>query len=208
MSALRIVIFAKAPRAGRVKTRLVPALGADGAARLAERMLRHTVSQALLADLGMVELCGSPADDPYWNAFNDVAGLTCSDQGDGDLGARLARAARRVIDGGASILLTGTDCPALDASLLNSAATALHEADAVLVPALDGGYVALGLRRYHPEIFARMPWSTDAVAATTLSRIRQLGWSLIQLAAEQDIDEPADLDRLPSFLRRDPAEQH
>ena len=203
MNPLRIVIFAKAPRPGQVKTRLIPALGAEGAAALAARMMHHTVNEALASSLGFVELCRSPAEDQYWLAWNGVAGLDLSDQDEGDLGARMARAARRAIDRGESILLIGTDCPALDRLRLHTIADALRESDAVLVPAHDGGYVALALRCFHRQIFEDIPWSTDAVAPLTLSRLRRLGWVVSVLASERDIDEPNDLPHLPPSLWND-----
>lgn len=197
---LRIVILAKAPHPGQAKTRLIPALGAQGAAALAERMLHHTATEALAARLGTVELCRSPAEDPYWLTWQGTAGLRFGDQGAGDLGERMARAARRIIAGGEAVLLIGTDCPALDRRRLQAVADALRETDVVLVPARDGGYVALGLCRFHRQIFADIPWSTDAVAAETLRRIRSLGWAVTVLAPETDIDEPEDLPHLPRFL--------
>jgi rSAM/selenodomain-associated transferase 1 len=203
MTTLRIVIFAKVPLPGLVKTRLIPALGAQGAATLAERMLRHTVGEALAAELGTVELCCSPAEDPYWLAWNDIAGLDLSDQGDGDLGARMARTTGRIIESGESALLIGTDCPALDRRHLHMVAKRLREADAVMVPAHDGGYVALAVRRYHPRIFEHIPWSTAAVAASTLGRLHGLGWAVTVMASEQDIDDPEDLSRLPPSLQSD-----
>lgn len=201
MTPLRIVVFAKAPHPGQVKTRLIPALGAQGAAALAERMLRHTLAEALAAKLGTVELCRSPSEDPYWLAWRDIDGLDLSDQGDGDLGARMARATERIIERGQAALLIGTDCPALERSQLQLIAAALRETDAVMVPAHDGGYVALAVRRFHPRIFAGIPWSTAAVAAATLDQLHGLGWAVTVMAAEHDIDEPEDLSRLPQSLR-------
>jgi rSAM/selenodomain-associated transferase 1 len=120
-----------------------------------------------------------------------------SEQGDGDLGVRMARRARQAIESGESILLIGTDCPKLDAARLRKAATALQESDAVLVPAADGGYVLLGLRNFHETVFTGIPWSTDTVATETLYRMRQLGWTVQRHPVLHDIDEPADLRWLP-----------
>ena len=192
-AATRIVIFAKAPVPGSVKTRLIPALGEDGAAELAQRMLADTVAHALAAGLGPPELCATPhPDDPAW-AGHLPAGVKLSDQGPGDLGQRLAAAAKRVIDGGERILLIGTDCPALDARRLQEAAAQLDRHDAVIHPALDGGYVLLGLKRTDTSIFGDIAWSTRTVAATTIARIAALGWSLYVGETLQDVDEPADL---------------
>ena len=102
----RIVIFAKAPVAGLAKTRLIPALGAQGAALLATALLDHAVAQALASGVGPVELCVTPAPaDPLWSGLAPQATLTWSDQGDGDLGERMARAAQRVLDAGEPVLL-------------------------------------------------------------------------------------------------------
>ncbi len=191
----RVVVFAKAPVAGRVKTRLIPSLGAEGAAAFAARMLYDTLAQAQASGLD-VELCADrdPAA-PEWQAFLP-AHVPCTPQGAGDLGERLARAAQRVIGGGESALLIGTDCPALDADRLTEAAARLRTHDAVIYPAADGGYVLLGLNRFHSSVFGGIAWSTDSVAGTTMRRIEALGWSLFRGDTLLDIDEPADLESL------------
>lgn len=187
----RVVIFAKAPVAGAVKTRLIPALGADGAAALAVRMLKATVAEAVESGLE-VELCVSPdADAPQWRSL--LPSVSVTDQGGGDLGQRLSRAAERVIGDGRAVLLIGTDCPQLGASALREAAARLDDHDAVLVPALDGGYVLLGLNRFDARVFDGITWSTSVVAAQTTERIAALGWSLHVGTPMRDIDEPADL---------------
>jgi rSAM/selenodomain-associated transferase 1 len=192
--ATRIVIFAKAPVAGKAKTRLIPMLGEKGAARLAQRMLADTVVHAKAAGLGMPELCATPpASDGAWTEFLP-AGVRLSDQGGGDLGQRLAAAARRVIDAGERVLLIGTDCPALDGERIAAAAAQLEGHDAVIYPARDGGYVLLGLARTDPSLFSDIAWSTDTVAATTMARIGDLGWSLFVGETLIDIDEPEDLE--------------
>ena len=207
MSALRIIVFAKAPRPGLAKTRLIPALGAAGAAALAARMLAHTLDQALASGVGEVELCAAPAPgDAMWQGVELPEGLVLTAQGEGDLGERMARAARRAIEAieaieageaGAGVLLIGTDCPALDAACLRRAASALGETDAVIAPTADGGYALLGLRRFDASVFADIAWSTPTVAATTLARLDALGWSCTRLPLVHDIDEPADLVHLP-----------
>lgn len=200
--ALRIVIFAKAPLPGLAKTRLSPALGTLGAAQLAEKLLRHTISEALAAAVGTVELCVTPASThPCWSRLALPAGLQWSDQGAGDLGERLARASQRVTQQGESLLFMGSDCPGLSAQRLREAAEALQHHDSCLVPASDGGYVLLGLRSHLASVFADMPWSSAAVGALTLERIRAAGLSCQQLAVLHDIDEPADLAWLPASLR-------
>lgn len=195
---IRIIVFAKAPRAGFAKTRLIPALGAGGAAALATRLLLHTLHEALQSDVGPVELCRTPLNDALWQTLPLPTGLQVSDQEGGDLGERLARAAHRSLAVGQPCILIGTDCPALDASVLREAALHLHTHDAVMAPASDGGYVALGLREFFPNIFTEMAWSTEVVAQETLNRLVQAGLRVHQMPVLHDIDEPADLQHLPA----------
>ena len=130
----RILVFAKAPVPGEVKTRLIPMVGPEGAAKLARRMLDWTLREAL--ETGMpVELCGDP-HPAEWRKSRP--GLAFSYQGEGDLGERLARAARRVLVDG-SVLLIGSDCPELGTQRLMQAVAALDTHDAVIHPARDGG---------------------------------------------------------------------
>jgi rSAM/selenodomain-associated transferase 1 len=198
----RIVVFAKAPAPGLAKTRLIPALGGRGAARLAKRMLECMLQQAQAADIGPVELCVTPTIyDPDWRGYRPPPSVWVSEQGMGDLGVRMARAAARGIEQDGAVLLIGTDCPALSAQRLRDAAAALAVHDAVLHPAHDGGYPLLGLRTFHSGVFEDIPWSTSTVAALTLARMEALGWCVAVGDVLRDIDEPADLIYLPEGLR-------
>jgi hypothetical protein len=191
----RIVIFAKAPVPGRVKTRLIPALGEEGAARLAARMLQDTVREAIKVEAAEVELCAEPAPEHAdWQGL--LPPVRLERQGGGDLGERLARAAERVTGRGQRVIFIGTDCPALTAPRLRQACRELESHDAVIHPTFDGGYALLGLRSYDPSIFAGIEWSTSSVARATMARIAALGWSLHIGETLQDIDEPADLPAL------------
>ncbi|HEU0098936.1 MAG TPA: TIGR04282 family arsenosugar biosynthesis glycosyltransferase [Allosphingosinicella sp.] len=192
----RIVVFAKQPVPGRVKTRLIPALGAEGAARLAAEMLEATIGEALATGLS-VELCGEP-DAAGW--FRPRPGLAPTAQGEGDLGERLARAAQRVLEED-DILLVGADCPELDRRFLRQAAAALETRDSVIHPAHDGGYVLLGLRRFDRSLFEGIDWSTARVAAQTVSRIEALGWSLRLCETLRDVDDPDDLVVIADSIR-------
>ncbi|PSJ48003.1 glycosyltransferase [Zobellella endophytica] len=195
----RIIVFAKAPLAGQAKTRLIPALGPEGAARLARRMLMSTLTHCRAAELGPVELCASPAPgQPPWAGTALPAHIELSAQGEGDLGARMARAARRGLQQDEQILLIGTDCTHLNPALLRQAAHRLGRCEVMLHPTCDGGYALLGLRRFSPRLFEDIPWSTDKVAALTRQRIRELGWCFYQGECLRDIDEPDDLFWLPS----------
>ncbi|TAN30385.1 MAG: glycosyltransferase [Castellaniella sp.] len=183
---------------GMAKTRLIQALGAQGAADLARRMLAHTVVQALAAKVGPVELCASPSQkEPIWQFLPLPTMITWSEQGEGNLGVRLMRATQRVTDAGESVLLIGTDCPALDAAHLRRSADSLRQTDATMVPTVDGGYALLGLNQCHSSLFEDIEWSTDTVAFETLHRMEQLGWKVQNNPMLHDIDRPADLRWLP-----------
>ncbi|TXC66497.1 glycosyltransferase [Piscinibacter aquaticus] len=192
-----MLVLAKAPVAGLAKTRLIPALGAEGAAALAARMLRHTLDEALAAGLGPVTLCAAPsATHPAIGEFAKEARLDIVDQGEGDLGARMQRAFDRALRLHGGVLLIGTDAPALDAAVLRAAHVQLQQHDAVLGPAHDGGYVLIGLRRPEPRLFTDMPWSTPQVLTLTRERLRAAGLRWAELPPLHDIDEPADLAQL------------
>jgi rSAM/selenodomain-associated transferase 1 len=193
-----VIVFAKAPVAGLTKTRLAPALGPAGAAALAARLLRHTLAQAAAAAVGPVELCAAPdASHPALREAALACGATLGEQGEGDLGQRMHRAFERHLAQPGRALLIGTDAPALDAARLREAAKALLEHEAVFVPALDGGYALVGLRRADPRWFAGMAWSQPRVMADTRERLRAAGMRWAELAPVADIDEPADLVHLP-----------
>jgi len=198
MIAARIVVFAKAPQPGFAKTRLIPALGVMEATALAQEMLMHTLHQALAANIGTVELCVTPQiQDKVWQPITLPGGITISDQGEGDLGVRLSRAAARTVANAESVILIGTDCVEMSSKLLRTAAQTLDGHDAVIHATADGGYALLGCTQYSPLLFNDIPWSTDAVAQMTIDRIKQLGWSLHAGEVLRDIDEPQDLEFLP-----------
>ena len=195
----RIVVFAKAPVAGFVKTRLIPTLGAEGAAKLARRMLSHTLAQALATGAKAVELCMSPApSDLAWQGVVLPYMVNRSGQGEGDLGERMNRAMNRALaQQQGPVLLMGTDCPLLSAAHIAEAGRQLEQHDAVLLPAADGGYVMIGLRAPCPGLFIDMAWSTPVVACETLRRMAALSLRVWQGPLLHDIDEPADLQHLP-----------
>jgi uncharacterized protein len=189
-----VIVFTKAPVAGYAKTRLIPALGAQGAADLAERLMHAALAHAVESRLGPVELCVTP--DRTHRALAAAVqrhGVALSEQGDGDLGERMTRAFERVLRTQPQALLIGTDAPGLEAGYLRAAAQALREADAVFGPAADGGYTLVGLKRPRPELFLHMRWSHDAVMAHTRERLAQAKLRHVELPVLHDVDEPADL---------------
>lgn len=195
-----LVVMAKAPVAGLAKTRLIPALGAEAAAGLAQRLLLHTLDQTLDLNADYRELCVSPdTRHPVFELACAKAGgeLKLTLQGEGDLGQRMQRVFERVLQVHDKALLIGTDAPALGADMLRLAQVALDDHEAVFVPAMDGGYALVGLTRPAPLLFQAMTWSTPQVMADTRQRLKQARLTWLELAPVHDIDEPADLIHLP-----------
>ncbi len=213
MKTLRthLIVMAKAPVPGFAKTRLIPALGAEGAAKLAQRLLDHTMREAQVARFDEVTLaCAPDTAHAAFAAFTAQRHVKLSAQGEGDLGARMQRAFERAFENNLAqgahqvalrVLMIGTDAPALDAAVLRRAAEALADVDAVFVPAADGGYALIGLRCMLPALFTDMPWSTSAVMALTRERLSQAAMRHTELPQVHDIDEPADLVHVPKAWR-------
>jgi hypothetical protein len=193
--AVAVAVLAKAPLAGFAKTRLIPVLGADGAAALQARLIARAAATAAAAGIGPVTLWAAPDDGhPAFRAIAEELAVAVARQPDGDLGARMLAAIEAAP---APALVIGTDCPALAPDHLRTAADILRGgSDAVLVPAEDGGYALIGVRRPEPALFSGMPWSTPNVMEETRARLRQLGMSWLEPVTLWDVDVPADLERL------------
>ena len=187
----RIALFVRYPTPGVAKTRLIPALGAEGAAALHRHLVEHTLATMRASGLPFeVRGTGATARDFATWLGTDVPVV---EQGDGDLGERLARVP-------APVLLIGSDAPDLTVANLHAAAAALEGAEAVIGPAADGGYWLLGLSRPMPGLFASMPWGSDAVAAETIARLAADGIDPVRLPILHDCDRPEDLARWPGLV--------
>ena len=192
-----VAVFAKAPIPGQAKTRMIPRLGAEGAADLQAQLLRRTLETVVEARLGPVSLwCAPTCEHAVFAACRDEWGLALFRQRGDDLGARMLHAFS-VLCADGSVLLVGTDCPALTVSKLKRASEVLREGkDAVFLSAEDGGYVLVGLRKSEPSLFENMPWGTERVMAETRRRLTRLGWRWAEPEMLWDVDRPDDLDRL------------
>lgn len=203
MDSTIVMVFAKAPVPGAVKTRLIPALGAAGAAQLASRMLENALDVARDSGLGPVRLyCAPEAGHPTLQAAAGRAGASCFSQANGDLGERIRSALAAALQFSPRALLIGTDCPALEAGFLRQANAALVSGvDSVFVPTEDGGFALIGVRREAlaaiTPVLENTPWSTDAVMSVFRTRLgaTELRWT--ELATLVDVDEPADLKYIP-----------
>ena len=192
-----IAILAKAPVAGLAKTRLIPSLGAGGAARLQAMLTERAVRTALGAGLGPVTLWCAP--DCADSAFTDLAtryGIALRPQVGAGLGERMATAVATHAPRG-PVLVIGTDCPALTSTHLREAVAPLAAGtDAVLIPAEDGGYVLIGLVTPQPALFQGVAWGTDQVLDQTRTRLRAAGLRWVEGPLLWDVDRPADLARM------------
>ncbi len=195
-----IAVLAKAPIAGFAKTRLIPALGPAGAARLHRRLATRTVATAVSAALGEVTIWGAPdTAHRFFRALSRRYGVKTRSQPSGDLGRRLLAAFTHQQEG-TPLLVVGTDCPPLTASHLHAAAEALRAGDdATFLAAEDGGYVLIGLRRAIPGLFGDIAWGTDRVMAQTRGRMRELALRWHEGEMLWDVDRPEDLDRLAAL---------
>lgn len=190
----RVVVLARPPVLGRVKTRLVPALGFGGATRLYRAMLSGSVATARAAAADVELRVSEPFRHPWVMDLCRTAGLRCARQSGGDLGRRMADAFAAHLHDAGPVVLIGADCPALSAEHIGTAFSALAGGcQAAFVPATDGGYVLIGLRRFHPALFRNIAWSGDGVMAQTRGRLRGLDWRWHEQAPLPDIDEPGDL---------------
>jgi rSAM/selenodomain-associated transferase 1 len=199
VDAVQLAIFAKAPVAGYAKTRLIPSLGAEGAAELQAYLVRRTMQTALASPLRSIELwCAPDCDHPIFRSARQEYGFTTHVQAGDDLGERMFGAFERLTRRSPALLI-GTDCPALSADHLARCALALvGGADAAFIPAEDGGYALIGLRKPVWRLFEGMPWGTGEVMRLTRDRLREE--RLIAFETEQlwDIDTPADYCRAKS----------
>jgi len=192
----RLILFTRYPEPGRAKTRLIPALGAEGAAALQRRMSETIVTR-------MVQFAGNyPAGlEIRYTDGNQQAmaawlssDIPCLDQGEGGLSDRLRRAfAHAFAQGSPQVVVIGADCPGLGPVHFAQAFKALESQDLVLGPAMDGGYYLVGLNRLAPPLFAGIPWGTGEVLAATLKQAHELNLSTHLLEPLADVDRQEDL---------------
>jgi rSAM/selenodomain-associated transferase 1 len=191
-----LIIFTRYPEPGKTKTRLIPALGAEGAATLQRQMTEHTLDQVkeLQAKrLVSVEVYFVGGNQQLMQSWLGTS-VIYRQQGDGDLGRRMAIAFQTALEAGKQrVVVIGTDCPDLKAQLMVKAFHALEQHDLVLGPAQDGGYYLIGLCRLIPELFTGISWSTAEVLQQTMSIAQRLELAVAYLPMLSDVDRPEDL---------------
>lgn len=193
-----LMVFAKAPIPGQVKTRLVAVLGPNGATACHRALVRCSLALARRSTVAQVELwCSPDSKHDFFRCCQSRYAVSLHDQQGTDLGARMQHAFKQTLGKAGFALLMGSDCPSLTVSDLDRARQALKDGyDAVIGPALDGGYVLMGLRQGEPSLFSEIPWGTAAVVQLTRERMRRLRWRWYELPVRWDVDRPEDLHRL------------
>jgi len=189
-----IAVFAKAPVAGTVKTRLAEVLGADAAASLHAGLVRHAVATAVQARIGPVQLrCLPDINHPFFERCREESGVALEPQRGADLGARMLDTFTSTAG---PLIVIGADCPALTEAHLREAAVTLESKDAVLIPAEDGGYVLVGLAHPIPAMFEGVAWGSSAVMAQTREKLAAAKVDWREMPALWDVDRPEDYARL------------
>ncbi len=193
-----IIVFAKAPIPGKVKTRLLPYMSAQTSALLHEKLVLHCLKTAVESGVGHVELWCSPSTGyNFFTQCEKMFPIKLYSQVEGNLGERMAHAFKEALKRTPLVLLMGTDCPALSHHDLKEAKETLNRGIPVVIsPAEDGGYVLIGLREYEERLFEGISWGTESVLEETRERIKILGWRWRELPRRWDVDRPEDVERL------------
>lgn len=189
-----LVQFAREPRPGRVKTRMMPQLSAREACDLHRELVLWTCARLVESGVGDVELCvAGDTADALFSRCRSLGAARVSAQRGADLGERMFRALRRGLRDYRKVVVVGSDCPALSAGYLWRAAAALDEAPVVLGPADDGGYVLIGATAIEAAVFADITWGGSEVCAATRRNLAAAGIGYGELPVLADIDRPEDL---------------
>ncbi|RRJ85020.1 TIGR04282 family arsenosugar biosynthesis glycosyltransferase [Aestuariirhabdus litorea] len=190
-----ILLFAKPPVSGRVKTRLIPSLGVEVATQVHAELLLHCAST--LAQCPGVERQLWAGFDPQNPAFQEPVfkGWKRYLQVDGDLGDRMAAATAVALSHAQRAVVVGSDCPAMTPAYIEAAFEALEHHPVVLGPAEDGGYVLVGTRERVPELFQGIDWGSDRVLQQSRERLRKEGVGWVELETLWDVDRPEDFRR-------------
>ena len=196
ISSIAIGIFAKAPIAGFAKTRLIPRLGAEGAARVQQIMIEQAVRTAIDSHVGPVSLwCVPDCSCEIFSLLAAKYSIQLYSQSGSDLGARMLRAFE-VLTARWPAILIGCDCPVLQPSDLRKCGSVLGQAhDVAFIPTEDGGYALIGATKLWPQLFRDIPWGSPGVMAETRSRAMTTGLRIAEPVTLWDVDTPEDFDR-------------
>jgi uncharacterized protein len=199
-----LIIFTRYPEPGKTKTRLIPALGGEGAAHLHRQMTEYTLLQAkeLQKEIPIsLEVRFAGGNSQLMQDWLG-SGLVYQSQGEGDLGKRMERSLVNAFQAGAkSVVIIGTDCPSVNINILAQAFAKLQQSNLVLGPAIDGGYYLIGLQYPIPELFTGIDWGTNRVFQQTVDIAHQLNLSVFYLPTLADVDRPEDISIWENILQ-------
>lgn len=195
-----IVQFAKVPIAGHVKTRLIPAIGKQGALQLHKKLLTHTWQSLNAEKLASMQLWVDQIDTTNFFANLQPTVAPLQIQQGVDLGERMSNVIKQALQQSEAVVLVGSDCPVLDGPYVCEAFQSLQQGnDVVLGPASDGGYVLIGMRRLYAKVFQGINWGTGQVLEQTRERLVIAGCRWTELEERWDVDRPEDLAKLASL---------
>jgi len=192
-----LLVFAKAPIAGEVNTRLIPDLGVDIATDLQVELIHSRLNSFMQSELCDLQLwCSPDCDHVFFESCKKQYDISLHQQIGGDLGERMSHAIKASLENYKYVVLIGTDAPSLDNLLIEQAIVSLQGGSStVIVPAEDGGYVLIGMSKHYKEIFLSVPWGTDRVLKKTRGNIIALGLKVNELPECWDIDRVEDYER-------------
>ena len=198
-----IGIFTRSPDVGKVKTRLIPVLGAEKSAQLYRTMIDRTLNTCSHSGITDIELwCYPETDHPFLNECANRFNFPLRLQQGRDLGERMFFAISSMLKEYQYGIITGCDCPGMTSEILDKTCRMLTDGyDVVIGPSMDGGYYLLGCNQAVKELFTDMPWGTSTVFADTRDRIMELNLKFIELEVLHDIDRPEDLEILAADPR-------
>ncbi|UCB54583.1 MAG: TIGR04282 family arsenosugar biosynthesis glycosyltransferase, partial [Thiotrichales bacterium] len=191
-----ILIFSKAPVVGEVKTRLVPYIRPEQAARLHEELTHDRLQVCTAAGLCDVQLwCSPDTQHPFFADCQHRYAIELHKQQGHDLGERMSDAIQTMLKRYKRVIIIGSDAPALGIDAIEAVVNELETNNIVLIPAEDGGYVLLGVSGFQEGLLAAVPWGSEEVLACTLRNVQRLGLEYSLLGECWDVDRPEDLER-------------
>ena len=189
-----LLIFAKAPEPGKVKTRLISVLGKEAACEFYSKMASDIISRLTDSMLCPIVLyCYPDTNHIFFKKHEQKFNLELKRQEGIDLGERMFHSIKTALDYSTKAIIIGTDCPSYSEQYIEEAVNQLDKFDVVLGPATDGGYVLIGMKEPHHQLFNDIKWSTNTVLQSTVTKIKENKLSYYLLSPLNDIDEPGDL---------------
>lgn len=190
----KLLIFTKSPVLGEVKTRLQPEYSPEQSLQIHKKLLLKILALTKELENIDIELCCAPnRNTMFFLECENNFPITLSNQQGADLGERMAYSLSVALQTYNKVVIIGTDCPDLDKDYITQAFNSLSDVDAVIGPAVDGGYVLLGLQKFQIELFNGFNWGSDTVLAQTREILNDLSYSYEELGIMHDLDRPEDL---------------